>query len=213
VKPHPKVPKASRRKSPPNKPEASGLEMASFLVGLMLMMLGLGLLGNEINALLWRVRAKLFCVEGVARVEKTEILLREGAFEVEVTAHLELGARKYRSTSWIDRDDPHTASRDEAERWQAKFEVGHLYRCWYPPNDPTGFNELTPDGLQLGKPIARLWMPLTVFAIAWLFCRWPWNRWKVRGVGSQSGEPPPSTLEIGGRIPPQVEEAKKKGIR
>jgi hypothetical protein len=145
-------------------------------------MLSLGLLGNEINAFAWRLKAKIYYVEGAARVEKTEIIPREGAYELEVTYHLEIGGREYRSATWLDRDDPSSPTRDSAEARPARIEVGRIYPCWYWPDNPEGYNELTPAGLQLYRPIKRLWIPLTAMAIAWMCCRWTWKRCAARGV-------------------------------
>ena len=179
-----KVANTSRNNSsPPANSEPRTTEIVSFLVGVIILMLGLGLLGQEINAVLWRFKAKLYYMEGVARVEKTEIIPREGVFELEVTYHLERSGRNGRSTTWIDRDDPWLPSRDLAEKRQARFQVGRLYPCWYRPDNPVDFNELAPDGLQLDGAVKRLGIPLIVLAAGWAFCRWPWRRWKARGSG------------------------------
>src|SRR5258708_33921091 len=96
----------------PKKREPRALEIAPFLAGILLFMLGLGLLGNELNALIWRLRAKWSYVEGGARVEKTEIIPREGAFDLEITYHLEKDGRNYRGTARLERDGPTAAERE-----------------------------------------------------------------------------------------------------
>jgi len=62
-----KVANTSRNNSsPPANSEPRTTEIVSFLVGVIILMLGLGLLGQEINAVLWRFKAKLYYMEGVA---------------------------------------------------------------------------------------------------------------------------------------------------
>src|SRR4051794_23896647 len=156
----------------------SGRAVAGLLAGILLFMLGLGLLGTEIHRIGWRVKARFWCQQGRARIEKTEILFREGAYELETTFHLEWDGKVGKSTARLDPDDSSTPTRQESEARAQRVPAGSLQPCWYWPPDPENNNILAPDGLRLGAAWGRLWIPALVLLIGWELSRWSRRRLK-----------------------------------
>lgn len=135
-------------------------------------MLGLGLLGSEGKKVWWRVKALLFWKEGRARIERTEILAREGVFDVEITYRLEWDGRVGRSTASLDPDGDWASTMEEARRRQARVPVGARFPAWYAESDPENFNVLAVDGVKFGAVLARIWIPVVVILAGWVLFRW-----------------------------------------
>ena len=169
----PKPPVKPKEEKPPR-----WYEMAAFLIGILLFMLSLGLLGNEARSISWRYRARNSYTEGVARLVKTDIILREGVYDVEMTFRLEWNGRVGRETPRLDEDDPSASTLEDAQQRVRKLEIGKLYPCWYLPSDPENFNYFVPEGLQIEKAWLRLRWPLPVLLGAVLLLRWSWGRLK-----------------------------------
>jgi|GEM_PF-5937262 len=159
-------------------PKAAGRAVAALLGGILLFMLGLGLLGSEFHRLAWRIKARFWYQPGVARIEKTDILFREGAYELETTYHVEWDRQIGKSTARLDPDDPSTATQEESARRAARTPVGSLQPCWSWPADPENYNVLAPDGLGLGTAWVRLLVPAVVLLVAWELAAWGWRRMK-----------------------------------
>jgi hypothetical protein len=148
----------------------------AFAFGVLVFMLGLGLLGNEIRSLTWRLKAKWYYREGQARIEKTTIVQREGSYDLDITYHLEFpDGRHGRTITRQEQDDPAAGKMEDAQRVQQRYPTGSLLRCWYSPEDPDGYNELAPSGLDEWLPIRRLWIPGAVLLLGVLLCRPLWR--------------------------------------
>lgn len=141
-------------------------------------MLGLGLLGSEFHRLAWRIKAHFWYQQGVARIEKMDILFREGAYELETTFHLEWDGKIGKSTARLDPDDPSTVTKEASAQRAARTPVGSLQPCWYWPPDPENYNVLAPQGLGLGAAWVRLLIPAVVLLVAWEIAGWGRRRMK-----------------------------------
>jgi hypothetical protein len=155
---------------------------AALVGGIFILMLGLGLLGNGITSLGWRVKALLFFKEGQARVISTEIYKRKGVFELETTYRLEWDGKVGKSTATLDPDDKWVPTREDAVARQNLITVGKLYPCWYSPKAPEANNVLTPDGLQIQQALTRLWPPLVVILFGVLLARWGYRGFSPGGA-------------------------------
>lgn len=151
---------------------------AALLGGILVFMLGLGLLGSEFKHLAWRLKARFWYQQGVARIEKTDILFREGAYELETTFRLEWGGQIGKSTAHLDPDDPSTVTKEASAQRAARTPIGSLQPCWYWPPDPENYNVLAPQGLGLGAAWVRLLIPAVVLLVAWEIAGWGWRRVK-----------------------------------
>jgi len=166
--------------SPSTKP--SGNAVAGFLAGIFLFMHGLGFLGTELHRIAWRVKARFWYQQGVARVEKNEIYYRDGAYELETTYHVELDGKIGKSTARLDSDGSSSPTSEEAEAQPRRLPVGSLQPCWYWPQDPENYHVLAPQGLRLGAAWVRLLVPAVLMLVAWELTRWSYRKLKREDV-------------------------------
>jgi hypothetical protein len=155
--------------------ELSARQTVSISAGVVLILIGLGIFCTEAGALFWRLKARLFYTQGVARVERTAIEKRDGAYEVDITYHLEAGGKSGEPITRQAVDDPWSPTPDDAAAKQRRYEPGKTYECWYSPQAPDQSNYLVPGGLRLWDQVARLWLPLVFILPGLVLCRWKWD--------------------------------------
>lgn len=157
------------------------LETALFLVGILLLMLAVGLFGQLVTSLAWRLKLQYRYAEGQARVEKTEVVQREGGYYVRVTHRLEKPGERHETSEYTEEEDISAPTPAVAEEFRARYQVGQLYPAWYLPGEADSYTVLLRNGLDLSWPLRRIWIPFLIGVPAWLACRFSWRRWKERG--------------------------------
>lgn len=156
-------------------------EAALFLGGGLLLTLALSLACQLTGSLIWRLKLKYRYTEGQTRVEKTEVVRRDGSYYVVVTHRLDKPGEHHETSAFTEEQDISAPTLAVAEEFRARYQVGQLYPAWYLPGEPDYNNVLLRDGLDLSWPLRRAWFPIALGVPAWLACRFSWRRWKARG--------------------------------